>query len=155
MHLDGPLAQPFVLGDFPQGNACFSYQYAVANALVRKNALPEHYVEASIRDPQVGELANKVKIISTMTPADRTDAAEVRVRLKNGSGCSARVPGAKGNPLIRPLTVDEIMTKFWHNVDFSRTVRRSDAEKALDMINNLETVKDTSELVALLIALKK
>jgi 2-methylcitrate dehydratase PrpD len=152
MHLDGPLAQPFVLGDFPQGNAFFSYRYTVANALIRKNALPEHYIEDAVRDSRVAELANKVKIISSMTSADRMDAAEVRVRLKNGGECSARVPASKGNPLVNPLTVDEIMEKFWHNVDFSGTVRRKDAEKALDMINNLETVKDTGELVALLLA---
>jgi 2-methylcitrate dehydratase PrpD len=157
MHLDSPLVQPFVLGDFPQGTASFSYRYAVANALIRKNALPEHYIEESVRDPLVGELANKVKIVSTMTPADRVDAAEVRVRLKNGRECSARVPAPKGNPLFRPMTVDEIIAKYRHNVNFSGTVSRSNAEKALDMINNLEAVKDTGELVALLVkpAIKK
>jgi 2-methylcitrate dehydratase PrpD len=151
MHLDSPLNQPFELEDFPQGNASFSFRYAVANALLRKSSRPEHYTEEYIRDPQVGALARKCQVISTMTPADRVDAAEVRVKLKDGSEFSARVNAPKGNPLFYPLTTNEILEKFRNNVAFSNTVPKQNAEKALDMINRLEKVQDTSELVALLV----
>ena len=151
MHLDSPLNQPFVLGDFPQGNACFSYRYAVANTLIRKSSRPEHYTEEYIRDPEVGALARKGHVISTMTPANRVDAAEVRVKLKDGREFSARVKAPKGNPLFRPLTVDEIIEKFKNNVSFSKTVSKQNAEKALDMIYHLEKVEDTGDLVALLV----
>jgi 2-methylcitrate dehydratase PrpD len=152
MHLDSPLDQPFLLGDFPQGNASFSYRYSVANALLRKSSRPEHYTEEYIRDPEVGALARKVTIMSDMTPDDRPDSAEVRVKLQNGRDYSARVKASKGNPLFYPLTQNEIIEKFRNNVSFSRTVSEQNAEKALDMINDLEKVDDTGELVALLIA---
>jgi len=152
MHLGSSLDQPFELGDFPQGNASFSYRYAVANALLRKSSRPEHYTEEYIRDPEVGALARKARVISTLTPADRLDAAEVRVILQDGNEYSARVTAAKGNPLFQPLTTDEIVEKFRNNVAFSNTVSEQNAEKALDMINHLEKVSDTGELVALLVA---
>ena len=152
MHVDGPLDQPFVIGDFPQGNALFSFRYSAANALVRKTAKPEHYTEEYIRDPAVVALASKGKVISTMTPADRVDAAEVSVKLKDGREFSARVKAPKGNPLFRPLTTDEIVEKFRNNVSFSKTISERKAEKALEMINHLEEVTDTGELVKLLVA---
>lgn len=152
MHLDSPLNQPFAPGDFPQGHASFSFRYAVANALLRKSARPEHYTEEYVLDPVVGALARKGRVISTMTPADRVDAAEVKVKMKDGRELSARVKAPKGNPLFHPLTTDEIMEKFWNNISFSKTVSKGNAEKALDMINHLEKVEDTGELVALLVA---
>jgi 2-methylcitrate dehydratase PrpD len=152
MHLDSPLNQPFVLGDFPQGNASFSYRYAVANALLRKSSRPEHYTEEYIRDPEVGALARIGRVISTMSISDRVDAAEVRVKLKDGHEFSACVKAPKGNPLFRPLTTDEIIEKFRSNVSFSKTITKQNAEKALDMIDHLEKVEDTRELVALLLA---
>ena len=76
----------------------------------------------------------------------------VRVNLKDGREFSARVKAPKGNPLFRPLTMDEIIEKFNNNVSFSQTISKQNAEKALDMINNLEKVEDTGELIALLVA---
>jgi 2-methylcitrate dehydratase PrpD len=152
MHIDSPLSQPFVLGDFPQGNASFSYRYAVANALLRKSSRPEHYTEEYIRAPEVGALARKCRVISTMTSADRVDTAEVRVKMKDGREFSARVKAPKGNPLFQPFTTDEIIEKFRNNVSFSNTVSKENAEKALDMINHLEKLEDSGELVALLTA---
>jgi 2-methylcitrate dehydratase PrpD len=150
MHLDSPLNQPFVLGDFPQGNALFSFRYAAANALLRKSARPEHYTEEYIRDPAIEALTRKVRVISTMTPADRADAAEVTVRLKDGSTHSARVIAPKGNPLFRPFTTEDIVAKFNRNIAFSQTVSPQKANLALEMINHLEKIADTSDLVALI-----
>jgi 2-methylcitrate dehydratase PrpD len=151
MHLDSPLNQPFVLGDYPQGNASFSYRYAVANAILRKSSKPEHYTEEFIRDPAIGVLVGKVKEVSAIKNTQRVDAAEVSVKLKDGSERSARVSAPKGNPLFKPFTSDDIIEKFWGNISFSKTVSKHNAEKALEMINHLEKVEDMGELVSLLL----
>jgi 2-methylcitrate dehydratase PrpD len=150
-HLDSPLNQPFSLGDFPQGNACFSYRYAVANALLRKSSKPEHYTEELIRDPAVMTLVQKVQT-SALSSTERIDSAEVSVKLKDGRELTARVKAPKGNPLFRPLSTDEIIEKFRHNVSFSNTISSQSAEKALEMIYSLEKVRDVTELVRLLVA---
>jgi 2-methylcitrate dehydratase PrpD len=152
MHVGSTLDRPFTPGDFPQGNASFSFRYAVSNALLRKSARPEHYTEQYVLEPAVGELIRKCRVISTMTPADRNDAAEVKVKMKGGREFTARARAPKGNPLFRPLTRDEIIEKYRNNVAFSKTVSGQNAEKALDMIDHLENVADTSELVSLLVA---
>jgi 2-methylcitrate dehydratase PrpD len=152
MHLNSPLNQPFVLGDFPQGSASFSYRYAVANALLRKSSKPEHYTEEYIRMPEVARLVQKVRDISALGTSERIDSAEVRVKLNDGRELSAGVKAPKGNPLFRPMSQDEIIQKFWDNVSFSKTVSNQNAGKALEMINRLEEIKDTRELVALLLA---
>ncbi len=152
MHFDSPLNQPFVIGDNPQGNALFSFRYSVANALIRKTVKLEHYTEEYIRDPAVVALAQKGRVISDMTPDDRIDSAEVRLKMRDGKEFSSRVKAPKGNPLFRPLTDTEIMEKFWNNVSFSKTLPRQNVDKALDLINHLEEVEDVSELVSLLTA---
>jgi 2-methylcitrate dehydratase PrpD len=150
MHVGSSLDQPFVIGDFPQGNALFSFRYSVANALLRKTVKPEHYTEAYIRDPAVINLACKGRVISTMTPADRIDSAEVRVKLTDGREFSSRVKAPKGNPIFHPLTTDEILEKFWNNVSFSNTVSKENSKKVLELLHNLEDVDDISQVTKLL-----
>lgn len=150
-HVDGPLGQPFEIGDFPQGNALFSFRYTVASALVRKNVKLEYLTEEFIRDSKVVDLIKRVNVIGAL-PADKVWGAEVTVRMKDGQEFSSHVDAAKGNPIVRALTKEEIVEKFWGNVTFSKTVSKQNAEAALDMINNLEQVDDITRLVQLLVA---
>jgi 2-methylcitrate dehydratase PrpD len=150
MHIKGPLDKSFVLGDFPQGSASFSYRYAIANALLRKSARLEHYTEEYIREPEVGTLIKKVRVIP-MEPPGNIDSAEVKVKMKDGTEFATHVPKAKGNPTYRPLSKDEIVDKFWDNITFSKTISDADAKAALNKINRLEEVEDVTELVQLLV----
>ena len=150
MHFDSPLNQPFEIGEFPQGKATFSLRYHVANVLVRKSVRLEHLTEKFIRDPEVGDLARKVTVTGTMPP-EMIEAAGVTVRMKDGREFNAYVDCAKGNPLKKPLSKEEIEEKFWDNVTFSKTVSRDNAEKVLDMLNNIEEIDDIARLVKLLV----
>jgi 2-methylcitrate dehydratase PrpD len=150
MHIEGPLDKPFVIGDFPQGSASFSYRYAVSNALLRKSARPEHYTEEYICDPVVGDLINKVRVIP-MDPPINMDSAEVKVKMEDGTEFYTHVDKAKGNPTFRPLTKDEIIEKFWNNIAFSKTISDANAKAALNMINSLEKLGNVTGLVQLLV----
>ena len=150
MHFDSPLNQPFDIGEFPQGNANFSLRYHVANILVRKNIELEHLTEELIRDPEVGDLARKVNVTGTMPP-NMIEAAEVRVQMKDGREFYAYEDVAKGHPLEKPLSKEEIEKKFRFNVAFSKTVSKENAEKVLDMLNNLEEIDDITKVVKLLV----
>ncbi len=150
MHVGSSLDQPFVIGDFPQGNALFSFRYSVANALIRKNVKPQHYTDEYIRDPAVGSLACKCRVITDMKPADRNDTAEVKVKLIDGQELSSRVKAHKGNPLYKPLTTNEIIDKFRQNISFSNTVSIENSEKILELVYHLEEVDDISKMTKLL-----
>jgi 2-methylcitrate dehydratase PrpD len=150
MHFDSPLNQPFELGDFPQGNAIFSLRYHVANVLVRKCVKVEHLKEEFIRDPEIGALAKKVTVTGTI-PSNMIEAAGVRVQMKDGREFYAYEDVAKGHPLEKPLSKEEIEEKFRSNVAFSKTVSEENAEKVLDMLNNLEEIDDITKVVKLLV----
>jgi len=60
----------------------------------------------------------------------------------------------KGEPVKKPLTKAEIVAKFRANVDFSQTVPRDNAEKALRLLEKLEELDNVNKIVALLITKK-
>jgi len=148
--LDMYISQPFKIGEFPQGYATFNLQYGVASILVRKDVRLEYYTEEYIQEPKVIDLIKKVKIIGAL-PSDNMLAAEVKVRMKDGSEFHAAVDTAKGDPIEKPLTTEEIKNKFRINVAMSKTVTKRNAEAALSMLEKLEEVDDISKIVELLV----
>jgi 2-methylcitrate dehydratase PrpD len=148
--LDSYLGQPFSIGDFPHANAVFSYQYGVATALLRKGVKPEHFSEASIRDPQVNALIAKTRL--TELPEKDTYAAEVKVRMSDGREFSESTDAPKDDPIRAPMSKEEIIGKFRANVDFSQTVTKSNAKELLNRLENLEDIHDVKTLVRLLVA---
>jgi 2-methylcitrate dehydratase PrpD len=151
MHFDSPLNQPFNPGDFPQGHVTFSLRYHIANILIRKQIKLEHLTEKMIRDPEIAELAGKIDITGTIPP-DKIETASLIIKTKDGREFSAYEDFAKGNPVEKPLSKQEIEAKFRDNVAFSKTISKRNAEKILDLLNNLEEVDDISRMVELLVA---
>ena len=149
-HLEQPLGQPFRIGDFPQGNAAFNLRYVVASILIRKGLKPEHFTEQYVRDPGVFNLSQQINITATIPNEKHTMAAEVRVKMKDGREFRSNVDGPRGSPEAEPITRQEIEQKFRDNVAFSKTVTMENAEKILDLINNLEEVGDAGRLMQLL-----
>jgi 2-methylcitrate dehydratase len=149
-HLSQPLGQPFKIGDFPQGNAAFNLCYIAASALLRGCVKPEHFTEPFVRDPEVMNLSQRINLTGTIANEKHVTSAEVRVRLKDGQMFQTRVDEPKGHP-DNPITKSEIEQKFMDNVAFSRTISTRKARTALDMMNNLEKIKDIKSLVRLLI----
>jgi 2-methylcitrate dehydratase PrpD len=150
MHYDSPLNQPFEFKEFPQGHASFSLRYNVANVLVRKCNKLEHLTESAISNPEVGNLARKVTVTDKMPP-DKIESSRVTVNMKDGQVFSACVDCAKGNPLLKPLSKKEIEGKFRDNTAFSKTISRDNAEKVLEMLNNIEKIDNVNKLVKLLV----
>ncbi|OGO08085.1 MAG: hypothetical protein A2Y92_03165 [Chloroflexi bacterium RBG_13_57_8] len=151
MHSDSPLNQPFLPGDFPQGHATFSLRYHIANILIRKQIKLEHLTEKMIKDPEIAELAGKISINGSIPP-EKIETASLKITMKDGKEYSTSRDFAKGNPVKRPLSKGEIEAKFRDNVAFSKTLSKSNAEKLLDMLNNLEEVGEISRVVELLVA---
>ena len=154
IHLDSPVSRPFIIGEFPHGNAIFNLRYNVANVLVRKCVKLEHFTEEFIRDPVVGNLAAKASVMATM-PSDQIWATEITVKMKDGRMFSAHVDTLKGDPLEKPISKEEIEDKFRTNVAFSKMISKENAEKVLDMLNKLEEVDDITEVVQLLVSRKR
>jgi 2-methylcitrate dehydratase PrpD len=142
-------ATPFKKGD-SQAAALFYQAYSAANVLLRKGARLEHYTEEAVKDPSVVALAGKVKNEATR---QKSGALELIVRMDDGKEYTAvyQYPSMRGYPQ-RPLTQDELYEKYWNNINFCGKIARKNAEKALDMIENLEKVDNVASLFKLLVA---
>jgi hypothetical protein len=56
----------------------------------------------------------------------------------------------RGYP-ARPLSQTELIEKYWNNINFNGHIGQKKAEKALDMIENLEKVDNVASLIKLLV----
>lgn len=148
------VAQPFMLRDNPQIDAAFSIRFDVANVLLRRDISLEHFQDNFVRDPQIIKIANKIKIGKLENPDPKALGASLKLKMKNGQDYFSKVDFAKGEPILSPLSKESIKEKFINNVSFSQTISKENAEKALNLIENLEDVEKISELIKLLVVNK-
>jgi 2-methylcitrate dehydratase PrpD len=142
-------AKPYVAGDFPHSSGIFSYQFNVATALLKGDVQPEDYTEKSIEDSQLNTLINKTKCVELPNAGRRS--VEVVVRMKDGREFSEHTDTWKGDPLSDPLSKDEIIAKFWRQVDFSQTISKEKAGRILDIVERLEKLDNVQRITELLV----
>lgn len=142
------IGQPFRIKNSPHASAGFSVQYNVANVLVRGSSRPEHFTEEAIRDTAISDFLKKVTM-AELAEGNR-ESAMVKVIMKDGREFDRFTEIAKGDPR-NPLSRKELLDKFWMNIDFSRTITRENAEKVLNLIEDLENLDSVRRLVNLLV----
>ncbi len=147
--IDHVVGHHFRIGSFPHGNAAFNYEYVVATAFLFGSVKPEHMTEQAIRNPQVMEFIKKIKL--TAAKNVEFEKARMTVMLKDGHKFTETVTKVKGDPLTNPMTPEEIIAKFWVNVDFSKKINQKKATHLLDMLLNLEKVTTVRKLIPLLV----
>jgi len=148
--IDHKCGEPFVIGDFPHGNAAFSYHYAVATAFIFESVRPEHFTEKAIRDPRVKDFMGKIKI--TASPYVKFELARLTVTLKDGREFSEFCEAVKGDPRNNPMSKEEIIAKFWMNVEFSGHFSKEKATELLQTLQNLDKLDSVRKLIPLLVA---
>jgi len=146
--LNGVLAKPWEIGEFPHGDAIFSFRFTVATALLHGSVRPRHFTDQAIRDAKVNELIEKIEF--TDLPADKTGFV-VTVRTKDGGEYSGESEIARGDIPGNPLSRDELLAKFWDNVEFAGKHARSDAQSLLGLLEDLESLENLNEVTRLLV----
>jgi 2-methylcitrate dehydratase PrpD len=147
--IDNFLGQPFRIGSFPHASAAFNFQYIVANALLRRSFKPEHFSEDALRDLKVNNLISKIQLTELKELGLN---AKIKIKLGNGQEFCETNDIPKGAPLTKPLSMDDIKTKFIANVDFSQRLTRANAKKALNLLENLEDIDSVNRIAELLVA---
>jgi 2-methylcitrate dehydratase PrpD len=148
--IDHIVGHPFKIGDFPHGNAAFSYEYTVATAFLFGSVKPEHFTEKAIRNPAITDFIKKIKLTAVNDVA--FEKARMTVTLKEGRKLTETVVNVKGDPQTNPMTHEDITAKFWVNVDFTKKISKNKAEELLDKLLNLETLDSVRKLIPLLVA---
>jgi len=145
------VSRPFHIREFPQVDAAFNIRFCVANALIRENVALEHFDENLIKDPQILSVVDKIVIEECEEDTQKKFKANLELKMKDGSKISSKIDFPKGDPVHSPLSKEEIKKKFMNNVVYSQTVPRDNAEKLIELIDNLEKVSRVNELVELLV----
>jgi 2-methylcitrate dehydratase PrpD len=148
--IDHICGHPFKIGPFPHGNAAFSYQFAVATALLYGAVKPEHFTEKAIRDPKIKDFVGKIKFQAAGDVP--FEGARVKLVLMDGKEFTEYVEVAKGNPLFNPMPNEEKLAKFWTNVEFCGRISKQKAEKLLSMIEGIDRLDSVRKMIPLLIA---
>ena len=143
-------AKPFALREYPLGDAIFSYPYTVASALLKKSMGLPNFTDEAIRDPKVNALITKTKMVEQQEDFTRGPLGiELEVFMNDGRKFK-ETKGANTSWVKNPITRETIIKKYWHQIDFSNTISRNNAQKILDLIINLEQVDNIGLLVKLI-----
>jgi 2-methylcitrate dehydratase PrpD len=133
--------------------AQFSIYYTVACAVVHRDVYLPHFTAESIQDPEVLEIASKVTALvdTSLKTTNTLPFAVVEIQTKEGKTFSRKAEYFKGHPR-NPMTFDECVTKFKKNLTWSaKPFSTPKIEAIVDMIHQLEEVKDVAEIVQLMV----
>ena len=148
--IDHKCGDPFEIGDFPHSNAAFNYQYVIAAAFLHGYLKPEHFTEKTIRDSRISDFTPRVKLNAVDDIA--FEKARVNVILNDGTKLIETVTKVKGDPLDNPMSNDDIINKFWTNVEFTGRISKQKAEELLETLLNLDKLDSVRNMIPLLVA---
>jgi 2-methylcitrate dehydratase len=139
--------KPFEIRRFPQGDANFSFQFLVANALLRGSVLQDHYEEASIRSLAMTGMLSRVTL--ARLPAGRS-GVEIEVRTDDGDSL-VETHGAltDRHPFVKPATRAQIIDKFHQQCAYSGRTTQRQAQQIVARIDALENEADMASFVSL------
>ena len=136
----------------PQVMAQFCARYAGAAGIVRRDLFVPEFDEKVIRDPVIGDLARKAKVVVDESVKDPTATTPVslEIKLKDGRVFTGKVQYLKGHPK-KFLTKEEFLAKFRKCVDLSPVpVSEANLSKMVELVDGLENVPDVAAIPKLL-----
>ena len=141
----GFVGQPWEIGEEPQVSGAFSIIYTAAVAIATKAVRPESMNREAMEDPALKRLIDKIEIAPTLAP-DEYQTAEVDIVMADGTQYHARCDVPKGDIYKSAMTEEEVLDKFYKNIEFSQTLSREDADRVVETVARLEELDDIHEL---------
>jgi 2-methylcitrate dehydratase PrpD len=132
-------------------DAQFSIPWTVAVAIVHGKVGVDGFTEQAIKDKRILALSNKVvpKVDEAFSKRGVTPVI-VEIKTKNGKVYSKRVDYPYGSP-ENPMDMDAIAEKFRDCASNAiKPVKKDKMEKLIQLIYNLETVRDVKQVIRLL-----
>lgn len=148
--LNSFLAQTIKIEDLSHIKAAFNYRYPVAAALIKKSLKPEHFSDNSLKDPEIHNLINRIKLEQLPGAERELLYARLRVTMKNGDIYEKLTESPKGEPVGNPMSKDEITGKFFANLEFSGKINPAKGKKLLVLLDRLEELENINEVIDLL-----
>jgi 2-methylcitrate dehydratase PrpD len=130
-------------------DAKISTPFTLGIAATKRNVVMKDFTPYGLKDPAVLQMARKV-VMKSDTRLKGTRSTTVEIKSKNGKLLSKRVDFAYGDPR-KPIAKDDLLNKFRDCVTYSVKPPSSDeTERIIEMVDELEKIKDVSRIVRLL-----
>lgn len=127
----------------------YSMQYCIASVILEGKAGLQQFTDEKVLAPKAQDLTGKIKVsyIEGLSEADLLRYPNsATVRLKDGREFSHQVEHPKGTSQ-NPLSWEEVAEKF---SECARIVlSEEDAKHTVDLVSNMESLKDITELMAI------
>jgi 2-methylcitrate dehydratase PrpD len=143
-------AKPYIIRDFPHADAIFSNPYTICSTLVLNKCDLYNFTEDRLRDPRIVGLTN---ITNLVEKPEVTAGLVLEVKMRDGEVFS-ETGNMRTAWMKEPTPRDVIEAKFWHQVEYSKTISRTNAKKLLKILENLEEQEDVNQIISLMTAEK-
>ena len=121
-----------------------SMQYTLAEALVLGRLGRDSYSAASLRDPAILSLADRIDyVVDESLPGPEQFKGVVRIELTTG-GVVEDIEEHNRGSLANPMSVAEITGKFRENV--SGTLSDEEANRLIDLVLDLDAIEDARDV---------
>ncbi|MBE6463728.1 MAG: MmgE/PrpD family protein [Eggerthellaceae bacterium] len=144
------VGQGFVFGMDKSYQGAFSIDFLCATAILRGNVTPLYEQPEYMTDPAIGAILEKLTIFDDLPKAGDVSPAECVIKLADGTELKARVDMALGDYKQTRLSRDEVLAKYYANIEFSGKVSKENADKIVEVIDHLEDLEDIADLMALI-----
>jgi 2-methylcitrate dehydratase PrpD len=151
-HFYNTLGRVFTIGANPQVDAQFSYQYSVANAVVRRRFSLEDITPEGITDPEVLSMAKKVRPrINPELEKESSRGTIVGIKRRDGRQYSRKILYPRGSKQNR-ISREDVVEKFRSCMQFAQMPPLTgNVQRITRTIEELENVQDIRELIRILI----
>jgi 2-methylcitrate dehydratase PrpD len=146
-------SEPFRVGNTPQVNAIFSYQYTAICSLLRGRLKVQDFSTESVCDPEILEVIGKSKIIRDPSIAKGQSSewpGEVCLRVTTYNDSVFERTQSVAASMHKYPSREEILSKFWDQVEAYKGVSKVKAQKLIETIDHLEETENMKELTELL-----
>jgi len=134
-------------------DAQFSHYYNVAAAVVHRDVFIAQFTEEAIKNPEVLEISNKVRVIvdpelSKIAAANVPHTVEIKT--KAGNTYTRTVEYVLGHPK-NPMSFDDCVEKFRKCLTFSiKPLSKENTDEVVSLVRDLENLKDVGRVPQLL-----
>jgi 2-methylcitrate dehydratase PrpD len=147
------VSRPFEIRGNPTVDGQFSIPYTVAAAILDGKVFIDSFDPGKVTDPRYGEMAGRVFVhrdLECRGPGT-LGPVTVEIGLQDGTCVSETILEFKGHP-DNPMNSEECRAKFMQCAEYAaRPFPQSRLEAIVDRVGSLEGLRDTRELMRMLV----
>ena len=144
------VGQGFKFGMDHSYQGAFSIDFLCATAILRGNVTPQFEQPDCMTDPELGAILDKLEIVGDLDKVNGLSPAECYIKLADGTELKSRVEMAYGDYKQTRMPREEVIEKYYKNIEFSGKVSKENADKIIEVIDHLEDLEDVADLMALI-----